>query len=49
MVADISISGARIARELDTLVRLYGKPTCIVSGNGSEFTSRAILEWAGKN
>jgi putative transposase len=25
--------GARVARELDTLVRLYGKPACIVSDN----------------
>ena len=48
-MADTSISGARVARELDTLVRLYGKPACIVSDNGTEFTSRAILEWAGKN
>ncbi|MBO9724202.1 MAG: hypothetical protein J7530_07495 [Novosphingobium sp.] len=46
---DTSISGARVARELDTLVRLHGKPACIVSDNGTEFTSRAILEWAGKN
>lgn len=38
-----------MARELDTLVRLHGKPACIVSDNGTEFTSRAILEWAGKN
>ena len=44
-----AISGARVARELDTLVRLHGKPACIVSDNGTEFTSRAILEWAGKN
>jgi putative transposase len=49
LIADTSISGARVARELDTLVRLYGKPACIVSDNGTEFTSRAILEWAGKN
>lgn len=49
LVADTSISGARVARELDTLVRLYGKPACIVSDDGTEFTSRAILEWAGEN
>jgi putative transposase len=49
LIADTSISGARVARELDTLVRLYGKPACIVSDNGTEFTSRAILEWAAKN
>ncbi len=45
LVADTSISGVRVARELDRLIRLYGKPQKIVSDNGSEFTSRAILEW----
>ena len=49
LIADTSISGARVARELDALVRLYGKPGCIVSDNGTEFTSRAILKWAGEN
>jgi len=48
-MADTSISGARVARELDALVRVYGKPTCIVSDNGTEFTSRAILKWTGDN
>lgn len=49
LIADTSISGARVARELDALVRLYGKPESIVSDNGTEFTSRAILKWAGDN
>jgi len=49
LVGDTSISGVRVARELDTLVRLYGKPACIVSDNGTEFTSRAILRWASEN
>ena len=31
------------------LVRIYGKPACIVSDNGTEFTSRAILRWADQN
>ena len=39
----------RVVRELDTLVRLYGKPACIVSDNGTEFTGRAILKWASGN
>jgi putative transposase len=29
--------------------RVYGKPACIVSDNGTEFTRRAILKWAGDN
>ena len=49
LMADTSISGARVARELDALVRIYGKPACIVSDNGTEFTSRAILKWANEN
>ena len=49
LVADTSLSGARVARELDALVRVYGKPDCIVSDNGTKFTSRAILKWAEQN
>ena len=30
-------------------MRVYGKPGCIVSDNGTEFTSRAILKWAEDN
>ncbi len=42
LMADTSISGTRVARELDALVRIYGTPASIVSDNGTEFTSRAI-------
>ncbi|QDI74468.1 IS3 family transposase [Leisingera aquaemixtae] len=49
LAADTSISGERVARELDALVRIYGKPACIVSDNGTEFTSQAILKWADRN
>ena len=49
LMADTSISGARVARKLDALVRIYGKPTRIVSDNRTEFTSRVILKWAGDN
>jgi transposase InsO family protein len=31
------------------LVRLYGKPGSIVSDNGTEFTSKALLKWAKDN
>ena len=46
LAADTSIGGARVARELDILIQRYGKPHCIVSDNGTELTSRAILIWA---
>ncbi|MCT9000728.1 IS3 family transposase [Chelativorans intermedius] len=49
LVADTSLSGARVARELSALIRVYGKPGCIVSDNGTEFTSRAMLKWADEN
>jgi putative transposase len=43
LVADTSISGMRVARELDRLLGERGKPTTIVSDNGSELSSKAIL------
>lgn len=49
LAADTSISGERVARELDALVRNDGKPACIVSDNRTEFTRRAIQKWADRN
>lgn len=49
LIADTSLSGARVARELSALIRVYGKPGCIVSDNGTEFNSQAILKWADEN
>jgi putative transposase len=46
LVPDTSISGARVARELDRLLTERGKPKMIVSDNGTELTSNAILHWA---
>ncbi|CTQ51301.1 hypothetical protein JDO7802_03340 [Jannaschia donghaensis] len=43
LIADTSISGARVAREQDAPVRIYGKPGCNISDNGTEFTNRGIL------
>ncbi|KSV62449.1 hypothetical protein N185_08535 [Sinorhizobium sp. GW3] len=45
VVADTSLSGLRVARELDRIIEERGKPRMIVSDNGSEFTSNAILQW----
>lgn len=47
-VPDTSISGRRVARELSTLIGQRGKPRMIVSDNGTEFTSNAILAWASE-
>jgi len=46
LVPDTSISGVRVARELDRLILSRGKPKTIVSDNGTELTSNAILKWA---
>ena len=46
LVADTSIGGRRVARELDAIIGWRGKPATIVSDNGTELTSNAILEWA---
>jgi putative transposase len=45
LVADTSISGRRVARELDAIIAWRGRPGTIVSDNGTELTSNAILEW----
>jgi len=46
LVADTSLSGARVARELTGLVGQRGKPLMVVSDNGTELTSSAILRWS---
>jgi putative transposase len=46
LVADTSIGGRRVARELDAVIAWRGKPQTIVSDNGTELTCNAILEWA---
>ncbi len=46
-VVDTSISGKRVVRELTQLVLMHGKPTTIVSDNGTELTCNAVLSLAG--
>ena len=48
-IPDTSISGRRVVRELTALIERRGKPQMIVSDNGTEFTSNAILSWASDN
>jgi putative transposase len=47
-VPDTSISDKRFVRELDDLIAVRGKPGMIVSDNGTELTSNAVLEWCGE-
>lgn len=45
LIADTSLSGQRVARELDSLIAARGKPAMVVSDNGTELTSMSILRW----
>jgi putative transposase len=44
-VVDTSLSGDRVARELDRIAEVRGYPCMVVSDNGTELTSNAILKW----
>ncbi len=44
-VVDTSLSGLRVARELDAIAERRGYPYMVVSDNGTELTSNAILKW----
>ncbi|WP_366658514.1 IS3 family transposase [Fodinicurvata sp. EGI_FJ10296] len=44
-VVDTALSGVRVARELTAIIEQRGRPLMVVSDNGTEFTSRAILAW----
>ncbi len=44
-IPDTSLSGRRVARELDAIIARRGKPELIVSDHGTEFTSNAMLAW----
>lgn len=47
-IPDVSISGVRVARELSAIVTRRGKPGMIISDNGTELTSNAILAWSAE-
>ena len=44
-MADTSLSGARVARELDAVIAARGQPKTVVSDNGPELTAPAMLRW----
>ena len=46
LVPDTSISGARVAWELDRIIAWRGRPAAVLSDNDTELTSNAILAWA---
>jgi putative transposase len=47
-VVDTSLGGARVVRELESVVSQRGWPHTIVSDNGTELTSNAVLRWAAE-
>jgi putative transposase len=46
LVADTSMPGLRVARELNRILARRSRPAMIVSDNGTELTSNAVLRWA---
>src|SRR5438128_6050423 len=46
LVADTSLPGLRVVRELDAVIAMRGRPAMCVSDNGTELTSIAILRWS---
>jgi putative transposase len=46
-VPDTSICGKRVVRELTDLIAMRGKQGMVVSEDGTELTSNAVLEWCG--
>jgi putative transposase len=42
-IPDTSLSGKRVVRELAALIERRGRPKALVSDNGTEFTSTAVL------
>jgi len=47
-VVDTSLGGMRVVRELELVVSQRGWPHTIVSDNGTELTSNAVLRWAAE-
>jgi putative transposase len=46
LVADTSLSGRRVVRVLDAIASRRGYPATVVSDNGTELTSSAVLAWS---
>jgi putative transposase len=44
-IVDNSLSGERVARELDAIAEWRGYPCLVVSDNGTELTANAMLTW----
>jgi putative transposase len=49
LIADTSLPGLRVVRELEALIAMRGRPLMCVSDNGTELTSMSMLRWAQEN
>jgi putative transposase len=45
LIADTSLPGLRVVRELETVIAHRGRPAMCLSDNGTELTSMAVLRW----
>ena len=45
LVADTSLPGLRVVRELEAIIARRGRPAMCVSDNGTELTGMAVLRW----
>jgi putative transposase len=45
LVADTSLPGLRVVRELEAIMAWRGRPVRCVSDNGTELTGMAVLRW----
>ncbi len=45
IIVDRSLNGHRVRDELEKIIEVRGMPGRILSDNGTEFTSTAILKW----
>jgi len=46
LVADTSLPGQRVVRELEIIIAQRGRPAVCVSDNGTELSSMAVLRWS---
>jgi putative transposase len=49
LVADTSLPGLRVVRELEAIIARRGRPVMCVSDNGPELTGMTILRWCQAN
>jgi putative transposase len=46
LIADTSLPGLRVVRELEIIIAERGRPVMCVSDNGTELTGMAVLRWS---